>query len=345
MTDKAINWNGLTLTYSARVDGGEYVSPCPFCGGHDRFHVWPARDYFWCRQCDAKGDSIDFIKKRENCNYREALNRLGRSEPMRVVRTDPVKAYASLDSDLWQESAREFCRVSFDKLWGNEGKRALEYLIKRGIKESVIEQMGLGFNPAEANSVWGKTDVFMPRGIVIPWLIEGRLWRVNVRRAVELPKYMQVAGGANGLFNADMIDSDQIIVMVEGEFDCMVLQSHVKGITPVATGTTSWARENRWIAELKTAQEVILAFDVDENGAGDKAAEYWQSVLKDKALRLRPPAHDITDAWKAGVDLQAWLEPHTLYYATELTPDRLEIRRAIDDEMEKKGYVRLYDRE
>jgi phage/plasmid primase-like uncharacterized protein len=49
--------------------GGEYHSPCPVCGGNDRFHVWPNQDggetaqragvpgTWWCRACDQTATS------------------------------------------------------------------------------------------------------------------------------------------------------------------------------------------------------------------------------------------------------------------------------------------------
>lgn len=42
----------------------EWPSPCPFCGGKDRFQIWPdegeGRGHYWCRQCDAKGVAFNF---------------------------------------------------------------------------------------------------------------------------------------------------------------------------------------------------------------------------------------------------------------------------------------------
>jgi DNA primase len=37
----------------ASTNGGEWAGPCPWCGGTDRFRVWPyaARPRYWCRQC------------------------------------------------------------------------------------------------------------------------------------------------------------------------------------------------------------------------------------------------------------------------------------------------------
>jgi hypothetical protein len=66
-----------------KVGAGELAGPCPFCGGKDRFRVWPeeGRDKmgrFWCRSCGEMGDAVDFLRITKGLSYREAC------EAMRV---------------------------------------------------------------------------------------------------------------------------------------------------------------------------------------------------------------------------------------------------------------------
>ena len=72
-----------------RTHGGEYAGPCPFCGGRDRFRVWPEQCRFWCRGCGASGDSIDFVMKLNHLSFKEALVYLG-IRPGRPVPVDPM---------------------------------------------------------------------------------------------------------------------------------------------------------------------------------------------------------------------------------------------------------------
>ncbi|PKN88851.1 MAG: hypothetical protein CVU51_02965 [Deltaproteobacteria bacterium HGW-Deltaproteobacteria-1] len=72
-----------------RTHGGECAGPCPFCGGRDRFRVWPEQCRFWCRGCGASGDSIDFVMKLNHLSFKEALVYLG-IRPGRPVPVDPV---------------------------------------------------------------------------------------------------------------------------------------------------------------------------------------------------------------------------------------------------------------
>lgn len=325
----------------ANTRGGEFAGACPFCGGVDRFHVQPnyGTGYFFCRQCDAKGDAIAYVMRRDNVKFRQAVEILGLpldSQPSRPAPRTPrrpenapntLNECIALDDDGWQNAANSFCERAFNTLWSAEGKKALAWLKNRGISESVIEAYGLGFNTEDTKTTWGNTEVFIDRGVVIPWLIDGRFWRINIRRAEGKPKYRGVKGGANGLYNADAITRDDIVIMVEGEFDALVIASHVKGVTPVATGAMSWARVLRWTSLVSTSRLALLAFDVDENGAGDKAAAWWHEQLGDKAIRLLPTEHDVTDMYKAGHDLQAWVEPYSLWCDYELTDDMVARRR------------------
>lgn len=326
---------------AANTRGGEWHAPCPVCGGTDRLVIQPnhKNGFYWCRQCKSSGDAIEYVKWTRGLDFKTAVEYLGlpleRRTSLRPVQRRPevntLNEYEGLNNGSWQDSGRNFCEWAADNLHSPDGAKALGYLQARGISDRVIQEAGLGFNPEDMHDTWGGVDVWLPRGIVIPWWYEGQLWRINVRRSTGEPKYQQIKGGANGLYGAWDIRNQEIVFMVEGEFDALVLRSHVKGITPVATGAMTWARVMRWAALLNTQQLVVLAFDVDENGAGDDAVSWWAKTLTTETLRKPPPAHDVTDAWKAGIDLQAWAEPHTL--ADPMREPNWELRAQIAREM------------
>jgi len=63
-------------------DGSEHGGPCPWCGGDDRFRVWPDQGTgglgrYWCRQCRRKGDVIDFLRDYKGLTFREACTDAG----------------------------------------------------------------------------------------------------------------------------------------------------------------------------------------------------------------------------------------------------------------------------
>lgn len=74
----------VPLRQAATTNGGEYAGPCPWCGGQDRFRVWPHRQRpgWWCRGCGRSGDAVGYVMQRHGVGYPEALRRLG-IEPVR----------------------------------------------------------------------------------------------------------------------------------------------------------------------------------------------------------------------------------------------------------------------
>lgn len=59
------------------TNGGEYHSPCPACGGRDRFIIWEAKGRYFCRQCEMKGDVIQFCRDFMSMSYRSACEKVG----------------------------------------------------------------------------------------------------------------------------------------------------------------------------------------------------------------------------------------------------------------------------
>ena len=60
------------------TNGGEYAGACPWCGGEDRFRVWPEEGRFWCRSCEKRGDAIPhYLRDKRGLTFPEACNALG----------------------------------------------------------------------------------------------------------------------------------------------------------------------------------------------------------------------------------------------------------------------------
>ena len=327
----------VTLRRKAGTHGGEYAGPCPWCGGRDRFRVWPESGRYWCRQCDKKGDAIQYLRDREGLTFAEACERLGvEAERGRTQHTPatppppPPRERLSAPGEAWQERARSFVRYAQEQLWTDAGREGLAYLReKRGLSDAVIRAAGLGWNLKDLRDTpgrWGLDGkkVWLPAGVVIPWEIGGELWRVNVRRrdgdiAEDRARYERQGkgkgptkcigprgwAGGSPLYNADALTADRPAVLVEGELDALTITQHAGDIvTAVATGSTGGARRTRWIARLALPPLVLVAYDADEGG--DKAAKYWLSVLA-KAKRWRPFWGDANAMAQDGADVRAWL--------------------------------------
>ena len=60
-----------------KKSGGEWVGPCPRCGGRDRFAVNPRKRLFNCRGCRVGGDAIDLLRFVTGSTFAEAAELIG----------------------------------------------------------------------------------------------------------------------------------------------------------------------------------------------------------------------------------------------------------------------------
>ncbi|RME79661.1 MAG: hypothetical protein D6784_00375 [Chloroflexi bacterium] len=161
---------------------------------------------------------------------------------------------------------------------------------------------------------WGVEDretIYLAAGVVIPWLVDGKPHKVNIRRlavADGQSKYSSPAGwcGVRPLYNADALQPGRPAVLVEGEFDALAVQQAAGDlVTPVATGSKDAGRAARWVARLAACSLVLVAFDADE--PGDKAASAWLELLPN-ARRWRPLLKDAGEMLAQSLDIRRWIE-------------------------------------
>lgn len=329
--------------------------PCPFCHlGNDRFAVFvnDIPQHFICgihgNGCGAYGDAITFLSHLYGYSYREACEELDIEVDSKYSSTP--KRYEPRDdeppSEQWQAHAIRFCKSCKETLWSSQWASARSWLQKRGLREKTINTAGIGYNPTSqwiAPEVWGlppdEGKIWLPRGVVIPWQIDGNLWKVSIRRPdkdIEAdrkryeaegvkgasPKYVSVAGGSNGLYDAKQIRPGQPLVIAEGEFDKLIFKQEIGNrISCVATGSTGKGREERWQRLIAQASIALIVFDYDS--AGHEAyAHYWKSLPN--TIRWSPWAHDINEMFLQSIDLNEWidtgLEVVTLTRTTVLPP-------------------------
>jgi hypothetical protein len=173
----------------------------------------------------------------------------------------------------------------------------------------------------------------LAQGIVIPWLIEGSIWRLSIRdeRMMEgEQRYRQVSGGSNGLYLAESLQLErQAVVLVEGEFDALsVAQECGDLVAVVATGTTKGSRTPRWISLLARQERVLVTFDA-ERDKGDVDAGWWMERMGN-AERLRPLWKDANQMLRDGVDLRLWISSALVKPQAPMEKTRCEPSGVID---------------
>ena len=334
-----LHQKGIAMKRVAATHGGEYVGPCPLCGGEDRFHVWPEegrQGKWWCRRCNKGGDLIQYLMDVQGMPYPDACLEAG-VEPAPIKKTfdwsdnkSKGKTWKpreiSSPPATWIEKCSAFVDYCQNQLW--ECPEALHYLQnKRGLDDCTIETLCLGFNPQNLHrerEFWGlpcklrpdgtKQDIWIPRGIVIPCFADGVLQRVRIRRLdgqwntpASGPPYCVLSGSTS----ATMVlgDCSQVVTVVESEFDALLLHQELEAEGPggvIALGSASVRPDQRCTEMLKTSKIILVALDDDEAGA--RQAQWWAEHFS-QARRLPPiEGKDPGEMWTNGVSLQEWVQ-------------------------------------
>jgi DNA primase len=132
-----------------RHAGRNYTGFCPF---HDNkktpaFVVWPETGTWRCfGQCNEGGDIFKFVMKRENLDFKEALNKLAARAGVEV----PTYSKQSPEQKEAYENLRQLLEdaVVFYRGHLTANADVLNYLHeKRGLTNASIETFGLGYAP------------------------------------------------------------------------------------------------------------------------------------------------------------------------------------------------------
>lgn len=302
-----------------RNSAGELHGPCPWCGGDDRFMVFPETDKYYCRQCNARGDAIQYLREYRHLDYFQAAGIVGNQIPARQKGSSPHRKTTA--GQGWAENAAKLVKTATSYLQADPHLRA-ELLRSRGITAETIALFNLGWLPRNIfaeRSGWGlaaafKEDgtpkrLFVPEGLVVPSL---DMKRIRIRRSDpgQHRKYFEVPGSDDTpmIINGHLGTDIAAAIVVESELDAILLAQELKVRNVIiATGGASNGPTDEMIADLSRRPFVLVAFDNDRAG-GRAAWERWMSPLRNAVRAAVPPSmgKDITEAHLAGLDLNVW---------------------------------------
>lgn len=333
------------LERQANTWGGEWAGPCPFCGGRDRFRVWADLGRWSCRGCQGmkQRTDVDYVllrdhgriidgataTKEEKRLLAQTFDALGfgtiGSQP--YERPDPEPKPCQPPSEQWQHAGNAFWEYAFCQLWDVPADQrpshpAHQYLATRGISDDVLQWAWVGYNPTTLYrdprkwGIDGDKQVWLPAGLVFPWMVDGVLWKLVIRpdAGENAGKYIALKDSGNPPYGVDTVEPGRPLVLVEGLLDrlvvCQATNAHLfsgdnQRIGCVATGTT-WARHMTWAMRFSRASTILLAHDNEP--AGDAAAAYWQDVLGAKARRHVPTRKDCGEMAQHDDDVLAWIQ-------------------------------------
>jgi len=330
----------VRLKRVASTNGGEWHGPCPSCGGDDRFHVWPQQNdgtgAYWCRGCGRAGDNIQFLRDFDGLSFREACMRLkidipdqpgqpGRNLtsrkrlPLHESRPPFQPKQYDPPPDPWQEKAGKFISWAQSALIKNP--EILAWLKDRGIDEDAADTFRLGWNPGEdgkdlyrRRTSWGLEDalnddgkpkpLWIPRGLVIPYIIDGIIYRIRVRRPEGDPRYYVLPGSSMAMMIIGL--ERRAYVVVESELDAIAVAACQDLAGAVAVGSSSAKPDAEVVAILQDALSILLALDFD--AAGTKALAFWFEHFPRAERWPVPQGKDPGDARRLGTDLNRWIK-------------------------------------
>ncbi len=213
--------------------------------------------------------------------------------------------------DGWRAFALGLVEDAEKALWSDAGADARSYLEGRGLREETIRKARLGVFAVDRyfEGIFAESRAWVPEGICIPWFETGVLVMVNIRRPDgNDPKYRTVRGSRRGrpYPSTAPVAVGRPLVIVEGEFEAMLLNQELAGLVGSVTfGSASDRPKGRGLLPILPASPWYIATDNDP--AGDKSAEVW-CAMSVRSRRVRPPGafKDWTEAMAGGVDLRRW---------------------------------------
>lgn len=289
----------VSETVNLNRKGNRYWGLCPF---HQEktasFCVTPEKNMFYCFGCHAGGDIFSFVMKRDNVEFKDALEYLAGKAGLTLEKSRPGGKNESIIPVL--EVNRAAVEFYQQILTSREGTPVREYLRRRGIDTETIEKYQLGYAPDE----WGRLrDYLLRKGYAREhMLLSGLLKRSTKKdsyydllrgrlifpirdyngdivglggRVLEssLPKYLNTPETElfskrkilYGLFQAkDALRQANEAIVVEGYIDCIKLQQSGINNVVATMGTALTSEQARLLQRY--CEKALLLYDGDEAG-------------------------------------------------------------------------------
>lgn len=155
--------------YVSNSKEGEWSSPCPVCGGDDRFRIWPNQEggnaaqkagvlgTWWCRGCDNKGDVIQLLIFAGKLSFIDACKELRIENAGRLYQKRPLKLPKQertwtpkenvTPQEKWSTQATKLVKKAQATISGQSA--VLSYLASRGLPLEAVKKYGLGYLEGE----------------------------------------------------------------------------------------------------------------------------------------------------------------------------------------------------
>jgi DNA polymerase I len=333
--------DGFICRYQADTYNGTYSSPCPWCGGKDRFRCFPNNgnggNYF-CQKCGKKGSVLRYLTEYRGMDYSAAIKLSGHVPQQRnsSLRTRLLK----MDNDfkdpsdppcnIWQQQASGLIQVAADNIWHKNNVGHLDWLMKRGLTASTIRKYQIGFNCANIypdRSVWGidvpnssSNKMIVPAGIVIPHINNGVIQKIKIRRfdPQAKNKYHLLAGSNSSVM---VLGSGICHIVVESELDGILLAQEAGDlVTVIVLGSANNRPDSAVMEQLVNSGLVLLALDNDKAGI-ESSYHWWIKTVPNAKRWAILKGKDPGESYQNGVNIRYWVKAGLLTYIPSLKLD------------------------
>lgn len=232
----------LTLTKT----GKEYSCKCPF---HDEktpsFYISPVKQIFKCFGCGVSGNAIDFIIKKKNVTFIDAITEIAEIYHIDIGERLPPKQKPIYSNKPIKQSHTD-------------------WFAQRGISPETIRRAGITYSTEWMPKAKQETDV-----ICFNYFRDGEL--INVKYRGENKDFKLSKGAELIFYNLDAIKDAKTVIITEGEMDCLsLMECGVKTVVSVPNGAVAGNQRLEYLDNcydyFTNVSQVILFVDNDEAG-------------------------------------------------------------------------------
>ncbi|MFN3465522.1 MAG: CHC2 zinc finger domain-containing protein [Terricaulis sp.] len=293
-----IGASGVKLTPRGR----DHVGLCPFHEDREPSLSVTAEKGLWrCFGCDAGGDAIAWVMKREGVSFRHAVELLKADwAPDAAAAPVTQSTVRKLDFEAAPEDRALLGQVlDYYHATMTESPEALAYLEKRGIAHpDIIDRFKLGYanrtlgyrlpaaNRRAGADIRGRLTSIgilresghehMTGSVVAPLHDEkaspvqayGRKITDGLRKGT--PLHLYLAGPLAGIFNRDAVIASDEIILCEAIIDALTFWAAGYAHVTASFGANGFTDELRQALSASHIKRVLVAYDRDE--AGDRGA-------------------------------------------------------------------------
>lgn len=307
--------------------GHNFKGLCPFHSEKTpSFVVSPEKQICHCFGCNKGGDIFGFIQEVESVTFAEAIKILADRAGLKIEESDKISKKENKTEKDEYFTAHELACAFFEKqlFTTNDGKKVLEYLYSRGVKDETIKEFRIGFSPDSYDALYTellksgvKKDVLIKSGFVsvknissdqifdkfrmrLMFPIFDSLGRIcgfggRALKADQMPKYLNspeniIYSKSKVLYGFShakkYIKELNNVVFVEGYFDMILpYQGGVKNV--VATSGTALTKEQAKMMNRIT-KNAVTSFDTDN--AGFEATKRAFEILQTEGFNVKTVA-------------------------------------------------------